>query len=246
MSIEVLKCTLVEIEPFRDLFLKENNFQFIHNKCHTYGWSDDWLLKVDGIAIGYGCTWGSNHRTDRDTIFEFYIIPQYRKSISEIFRTFKMHCAVPLIECQTNDALLSRMVFEFAENINAESILFEEDYSTHIKIDDAIFRKVNANDKMGDDDSPYILEYKGAIVGSGGLMLNYNFPYADVYMQVREPYRRKGYGSFMVQELKKEAYLLARIPAARCNIKNHISKATLQKAGFKVCGFLLNGVLKNE
>lgn len=72
-------------------------------------------------------------------------------------------------------------------------------------------------------------------------MLNYNFPYADIYMQVNEPFRRKGLGSFLVQELKAEAYRIGRVPAARCNIDNKISKATLLKAGFKICGFRLKG-----
>ncbi|MES1223850.1 MAG: GNAT family N-acetyltransferase, partial [Bacteroidota bacterium] len=59
--------------------------------------------------------------------------------------------------------------------------------------------------------------------------------------EVKEHARRKGFGSLMVQELKKEIYLRRRVPAARCNIRNHASKATLQKAGFAVCGTWLKG-----
>jgi hypothetical protein len=40
-----------------------------------------------------------------------------------------------------------------------------------------------------------------------------------------------------------EAYRLKRVPAARCNIKNNASKATLLKAGMKVCGYILTGEL---
>ncbi|MCC6289951.1 MAG: GNAT family N-acetyltransferase [Chitinophagaceae bacterium] len=246
MNTEVRKCGSEDIQSFRELFLNEHAFQFVHNKCHDYGWSDDWLINVDGVEVGYGCVWGSNNRKERDTIFEYYIIPQYRKLASVIFALFKTHCNVPLIECQTNDPLLSRMVFEFAENINTEAVLFEEDHNTFLKADDIVFRKVQDDDKMdNDDNSPYVLDYKGEIIASGGLMLNYNFPYADIYMQVKEPYRRKGYGSFLVQKLKKEAYLQGRAPAARCNVNNHISKATLQKAGLRVCGYLLNAKLKS-
>ena len=73
---------------------------------------------------------------------------------------------------------------------------------------------------------------------------NYNMPYADIYYEVNEQYRRKGYGTLMVQELKKAAYLLGRLPAARCNINNYLSKATLLKAGFVICGHILTGELK--
>ncbi|MES1219062.1 MAG: GNAT family protein, partial [Bacteroidota bacterium] len=61
---------------------------------------------------------------------------------------------------------------------------------------------------------------------------------------VNEKYRQRGFGTFIVQELKKEAYLMGRVPAARCNINNTISKATLLKAGFKVCGNRLIGEVK--
>ena len=72
-------------------------------------------------------------------------------------------------------------------------------------------------------------------------MLNYNFPYADIYMEVKENYRGRGYCGLIVQELKKLVYAQGRVPAARCNIKNQLSKSCLQKAGFKPCGFLLKG-----
>ena len=97
---------------------------------------------------------------------------------------------------------------------------------------------------MRDDDSEYVLQQNETIVASGGLMFNYNFPYADIYMQVKEPFRRQGIGSFLVQELKKQAYLLQRVPAARCDINNAVSKATLLKAGFRICGFRVKGDIK--
>ena len=40
-----------------------------------------------------------------------------------------------------------------------------------------------------------------------------------MFMEVKEEHRGKGYGVFVVQELKKQAYLKGRVPAARCNIK---------------------------
>jgi RimJ/RimL family protein N-acetyltransferase len=83
-------------------------------------------------------------------------------------------------------------------------------------------------------------------VASGGIMLNYNIPYADLYMQTREEFRQQGYATLIVQELKKIAYEMGRVPAARCNIHNRISQATLEKAGFRVCGFRLKGALQKS
>jgi hypothetical protein len=74
------------------------------------------------------------------------------------------------------------------------------------------------------------LEHTGQIVASGGYVRNYNFPYIDMYYEVKEDHRKKGFGSLFTQELKREAYRLKRVPAARCNVKNNASKATLLKS----------------
>jgi GNAT superfamily N-acetyltransferase len=64
-------------------------------------------------------------------------------------------------------------------------------------------------------------------------------------MEVAEPHRRRGLGSFLVQEVIKQCYLAGRVPAARCSVDNAASRATLTKAGMKTCGFLLIGETKN-
>jgi GNAT superfamily N-acetyltransferase len=244
MEIKVIKTELDEIRGFRILFLHEGNFQFIHNKCHLYGWADTYLFLMDNTKIGYGAVWGKNKREDRDAIFEFYVIKPYRKYSNAIFTEFLSASSVPFIECQTNDRLLSSMVFEHAQNINAEAILFEDRFETDFVIPGAILRKKPAEENANDNDRQYILEHNSEIVSTGGLMLNYNMPYADIYMEVKENFRKQGYGSLIIQELKKEAYLMGRVPAARCNVKNQVSKATLLRTGFKICGYLLNGEIK--
>ena len=88
------------------------------------------------------------------------------------------------------------------------------------------------------------MEKDNEIVATGGFVRNYNIPYIDRFYEVKENFRQKGFGSLMVQELKKEAYLIERVPAARCNIKNQRSKTTLLKAGLAVCGYILIGEIK--
>ena len=53
MQIKIVKTGLEEVQPFRVLFLHENNFQFVHDKCHLYGWADTYLFEVDGTKVGY-------------------------------------------------------------------------------------------------------------------------------------------------------------------------------------------------
>jgi RimJ/RimL family protein N-acetyltransferase len=244
MEIKIIKIELEEIRAFRILFLHENGFQFIHNKCHDYGWADTYLFLLDGIKVGYGAIWGQSKREDRDAIFEFYVIKPFRKFSNFIFPELYSIPGVTCIECQSNDLLLSSMLYEYSQNINAEAILFEDHFQTNFEIPGVSFRKVPAGDNPGHDSGEYILERNGEVVATGGFMLNYNIPYADIYYEVKENFRQKGFGSLIVQELKKEIYLKGRIPAARCNISNLASKANLLKAGFGICGFMLKGDIK--
>jgi RimJ/RimL family protein N-acetyltransferase len=244
MEIKVIKVELEEIRDFRILFLRENDFQFIFNKCHDYGWADTYLFVMDGIRVGYGAVWGQSKREDRDAIFEFYIIKPFSNFSNFIFTEFHTASGATFIECQSNDLLLSSMLYEYSQNINAEAVLFEDHFITNFDIPGVIFLKKPAEDNIGDGVGGYVLEQNGEVLATGGFMLNYNLPYADIFYEVNENFHQKGFGSLIVQELKKEIYFMGRVPAARCNIRNRASKANLLKAGFKVCGFILKGILK--
>jgi FR47-like protein len=86
----------------------------------------------------------------------------------------------------------------------------------------------------------------GATVATGGLMFHYNVPYADIYMETVEPFRRRGFGLYLVQELKRCACALGSIPCARCNPANVASLETLQKAGLVAFAHILNGSIRDE
>ena len=60
-------------------------------------------------------------------------------------------------------------------------------------------------------------------------------------MEVAEPFRRRGLGAYLVQELKRVAYELGSVPCARCNPDNVASRKTLQKAGLVPDAHVLNG-----
>lgn len=237
MEIEVHKVPLQDIQDLREISLQENNFQFVHNKCHGAGWADTYIFLSGLNTVGYGSIWGKDDRKMRDTIFEFYLLRPYRKFASGIIQKFGLTSQAGFIECQTNNKLQSEIFFECARNIQVEAILFDDKFQTELNVADALFRK-NSSESEGPE---YVLEHSGQIVASGGFVRNYNFPYIDMYYEVVEPYRMKGFGSLFTQELKKEAYRLKRVPAARCNPKNHASKATLLKAGMAVCGHMLIG-----
>jgi RimJ/RimL family protein N-acetyltransferase len=236
--MEATKTTLSTVAHLRNQFLQENNIQFVLDKCHRYGWADTYIFTKNGEQAGYGSVWGKDKREDRDAIFEFYLIESVRNVSNQFFALFCRASNASYIECQSNDRFLYPMFEKFAINTYAEAILFADDHETNLLVDkSSIERKDHANP----DDCQYVINYDSKVAGTGGFMLNYNVPYADIYYEIHEDYRRKGLGSFFVQELKKEIYKMGRVPAARCNVTNAISKATLLKAGFIVCGLRVNG-----
>jgi hypothetical protein len=245
MEISVSKVSLKELGTLRSEFLAENNIEFCLDKSHLYGWADTYLFTVDGVTAGYGSVWGKDERTERDSIFEFYLTKEHLDRSTTFFAAFISSSGVKYIESQTNDKFLAPMLFEFAEKIFAESILFEEDFESCVVLPGAELVPNDANDPKNRDQQ-FVLKYNGEQVASGGLMLNYNFPYADIYYGVEEKHRRKGFGTLIVQELKKEAYKLGRVPAARCGVNNTISKRTMMKAGLKICGWRLVGKIKKQ
>jgi len=248
MDFRITKVNLKEILPLRALFLQENNFQVRYDACHERGWSDSYLISSGYTPIGYGSVKGKEDLSQRDAIFEFYLLPSYRDRTSVIFQQLIKASQAIFIECQSNSVLITSMLYEFAVKISSDVILFEDGPITTLDIPGAIFREWHEGDNIfkhnSEPEGSHVLEIAGEVIATGGFLLHYNKPFADLYMEVREDRRRKGYGSFLIQEVRKVCYEAGRIPAARCNITNMASKATLLKGGLKIAGYILNGEIK--
>jgi GNAT superfamily N-acetyltransferase len=250
MGLKINQVDLKNILPLRELFLKENNFQIRYDACHARGWTDSYIITIDGVEIGYGSVKGKDDLSLRDAIFEFYLTPKNRKHANSAFEILIKASGAKHIECQSNEHLLSSMLFEFSSQISSDVILFEDDQFAFLNVPGAAFRKKESGDQSFDHksepDGDYVIEVDGEIVATGGFLLHYNFPFADLYMEVREDQRKKGYGSLMIQELRKACFDAGRVPAARCSIANKASKATLMKGGLKIAGYMLTGKIKTQ
>ncbi|HEY2726554.1 MAG TPA: GNAT family N-acetyltransferase [Parafilimonas sp.] len=250
MTLDVIKSDLKEILYLRNLFLQENNFQIRYNASHERGWTDSYFIVCNNEKIGYGSIKGNGNINDRDTVFEFYLAPSFRSLSSIAFLELLKSSKANFIECQSNDFLLTSLLFQYGQNINSNVILFETSFTSDIKMDTTMFRKRNNNDTVFEHTSEpvgdYVLEVNKEVIATGGFLLHYNKPFADLYMEVEKNHRKKGFGSFLIQELKRQCYLAGRVPAARCNIDNIASRATLTKAGLKIAGFMLFGQVNSQ
>jgi GNAT superfamily N-acetyltransferase len=244
MRIHVRRVEYQDVEDMRELYRQEWNCQIIHDSALSRGLADPYVILVEGRVGGYGAVW---NKIDKDRLTEFYTLPHLRGDALPMFRELLAASRATQIEAQTNIPLMLLMLYDCSKNIVPESILFHDAFVSHLACPDGVFRRSTPEDAalifphqhepVGD----WVVESQGAAVATGGFLCHYNPPYGDVFMEVAEPARRKGFGSYLVQEVKRVCYEAGKKPAARCNPANVGSRKTLQRAGFLPCGRLLVG-----
>jgi GNAT superfamily N-acetyltransferase len=246
MSIAARICKLDELAQLRGNYREEMHCQVIHDSIHTRpGWTIEYALDLDGILVGYGSVAVLGPWTTTHALYEFYVKQDFRLRIFDLFAALRDACSATMMETQTNDPFLSILLHTFGQNIRTEAILFEDLFETHLAPEGARFRAAEPGDEAPltalalDDSAEWLVTWNGNIAGAGGILYHYNRPYGDIYMKIAEPFRRRGLGAYLVQELKVACRTTGSVPAARCNIANLASRKTLQKAGFVPCGNLI-------
>jgi GNAT superfamily N-acetyltransferase len=238
MNIQVERADYKEIESLRELYRQEANCQIIGDSLPRRELADCYLINVAGRRAGYGAV---RNKYDPGRLMEFYTLPHVRNIAMPMFRELLTVSQATEIQAQTNIPLMLTMLFDCATGITQESILFADAFVTHLVCPDSVFRRATPEDRGPDPNTEWGLEVNGAMVASGGFLCHYNPPYGDIYMEVTESARQQGYGSYLVQEIKRVCYEAGKKPAARCNPGNIASRLTLQKAGFLPCGRMLVG-----
>ncbi len=225
MEVSARATTLKDILRWRDMYRLEMGCQVIHDSIHDrLGWSDEYMLFAAGTAVGYGSVAIGGPWTGKPTVYEFYVAPPHRLHLFELYRALLDTSGAVGIEVQSNATLETVMLHTFAERVISESILFHDKVCTSHRPPGAAFREPAPNeapDVPGDHLKWCgVVEVEGTVAATGGILFHYNRPYGDIYMEVAEPFRRRGFGSFIVQELKRVCYEGGHAPAARCNPGN--------------------------
>ena len=127
-------------------------------------------------------------------------------------------------------------------------MLFDAGPWTALTSPDGVFRaRVRRDAFFSTRSSPsadFVVAVQGVVVATGGFLLHYNPPFADLFMEVRADMRRRGYGSFLIQELRRECYLAGRVPAARTSTDNVASQRALARGGLRECGRMLRAAVR--
>lgn len=253
MQFSATATPLHEILSWRDLYRQEMQCQIIRNSLYSYAdWTQSYLLKFGSAAVGYGSIVVGGRWKGTRTVFEFYVAPQYRSHVFDLFAVFVSAAGVTAFEIQSNDILLSRLLPAWCPSPTSETIIFQDKHTTALPGNGTIIHRLFPDDirkVFPHHDQPvgdWVLEFDNRITATGGTSNHCNEPYKEIYVEVAAAYRRRGLGSYLVQELKRICYDNGHIPCARCNATDEASLKTIQKAGFVACAQILTGPLSSQ
>ena len=248
MRIRAERAEYKDVEALRGLYRQEADCQIIHDSALGRGMADPYVVLVDGRVGGYGAIWNRHHE---HRMMEFYTLPCQRPAALPMFRELLSVSRATEMEAQTNIPLMLTLLYDCAQNITDTAVLFQDSFTTHLACPGGgVFRQATPEDSdaifphQHEPVGEWLVEAGGEIVATAGALYHYNPPYGDIHMEVSEPARRRGFGTYLVQEVKRVCYETGKMPAARCNPGNVASRRTLQRAGFLPCGRLLVGKLR--
>jgi GNAT superfamily N-acetyltransferase len=240
-EMSIARCRRAQIRPLRALFLQELNAQCRYDAAHERRGSVHYLIQHEGRAIGYAAV--KDTHDGGGTVFELYLVPPFRAAAADVLRRLVDISRAETLECQSNDLFFSGLVRQWGAELTCDTILYGTGASNDLAAPGAVFRARRRSDRVFEHHvepvGDFVIDVNGEVVGTAGFLLHYNPPFVDVYMEVREDARRRGYGSFLIQGLIAECYVAGRVPAARTSTDNIASQRTLVKGGLRECGRML-------
>lgn len=248
MRIDAHRVELEAIAALREHHRREMACQIVHDSLHARGFTHMYALDLDGRCVAYGTVVGFGDEP-KETVDEFFVLPEGRAYAAHLFQSLIDAAGARRIQAQTNDRLLTLMLFDRCAAPERDRILFEHALDTRLTCPGATFARTTPAERellspgQPGEAADYKLEVGGEIVGTGGILFHYNPPYGDLNMEVGEAHRRQGFGSYLVQELVRTCRSMGKVPAARCNDDNVASRATLQRAGMLPCASILTGTI---
>ena len=249
----IVAASAPDLASWRDQFRRQATGQIVHDSLHGRpGWTQAYLLKANDAAVGYGAVavggpWQGTH-----TVFEFHLATGFTAQAADFFAEFLRFSEATHFEVQTEPPLLHSLANSRVKAWTTDRIVYRDEQTTALPAPTgAVLRRATAADRsrlfehhvepVGD----HLVERGGEIVATGGWLSHYNPPYRDLFMEVAAPHRRRGIGSWLLQELKRACREAGGIPCARCHPDNTASRACLIRAGFAPWCEIVIGELTN-
>jgi hypothetical protein len=165
----VHRVELRDIQGMRDMYRHEMNCQIIHDSIHVRpGWSHEYLITEGGGKVGYGSVAVAGPWQASPTVYEYFVLPQFRGRIFALFSAFLTSSGATMIETQSNAPLLTVMLHAFATTVASESILFHDRLTTAHAPPGALVRRVTPEDaaqiaqQQLDSGATWLVEVEGS------------------------------------------------------------------------------------
>jgi GNAT superfamily N-acetyltransferase len=242
---------LDRIAPLRARVSEGARCQIVRYSILPRGLAQPWALLFDDEIAGYAGVW-ADHFPGR--IMELFLLPEHAVHAARLLRELVRVSGAGEIEWQSNLPAMAGIAESVATDVRTEHLLFCEppaldadpvgDRERPRPNGAEVVRREDVPEREGDPEGPWVVVHDGRIVAAGGILTHYNAPYGDLYMAVAEDARRRGFGSFLVRELRRVALAQGLVPSARCGPANEASRRTLVRAGLQECGRLLSGRIR--
>ena len=86
MELSAKPASLEGILPWRDMYRLEMSCQIIHDSIHSRpGWTQEYALFAGRVAVGYGSIAIAGPWKEKPTLYEWYVVPQYRSRMFDLF-----------------------------------------------------------------------------------------------------------------------------------------------------------------
>ena len=269
MHIEIEPTTVDQVADLRFLYARELDDVIRYEREIRRGRTRIYGVWNDGALIGYGILHGEGE--DRNTVVEFFLLPQFRWHTVPVFDHFTKVTGATGVQARTNDTGLVLLLYERTRDIIPGNSYFRDAENTHQRVPGVRCRAITPDDldvltpiMTTSDGWPFelpdrealatwiesnqgrLLEDEEGIAGIGAVLHGYNAPFASIGVVVMKRARRRGYGAYLIEELKRETYTMGKIPRADCAPWNAASRATLLRAGFLVNARALRGTLSAQ
>src|SRR5438876_11825294 len=133
MKLQARLSTAAEILPLRTRHRAEMNCQIVHDSIHRRDrWTLSYLLDSDGAGAGFGSVAIGGPWTGKPTVFEFYVLSEYRHRAFDLFETFLAAANPQFFEVQSNDVLATVMALTYGRDVATESIVFRDERTTSL------------------------------------------------------------------------------------------------------------------
>jgi predicted acetyltransferase len=211
----------------------------------------DWGIECDNKMIGYASIGEGNQ------LLQFYISPKYLLKGEVIFKEFIDTLKIKTGIVGTNNLVYLSIALNFVKELNVNTYLFRNNYEVNIDEKEGTLKEAQEGDiekivnfchystgapkewltnyigELIEKKELFFLKNRDEIIGTCEIRKSTTAPeFADIGMIVSPDFRRKGYGTYLLNKAKTIALEWGKTPICSCEKENVGSLKSITNCGF--------------